>query len=156
MNIPPTIQAAAKALYTRFKASDYNIQPLVELGAMVAHADGTVDEKEIAALHAIYQALFNEKMDAKRVRLAIDQSLRLTQNVDLEKRARFIAEILVDCNAVEEGLMVALTVAFASDGLSDAERKVVARVARIADFADSDLDALITRVRELIEANPTE
>ena len=43
-----------------------------------------------------------------------------------------IAEILVDCDAVEPGIVVALAIAYASEGFSQAERVVVERIADAA------------------------
>jgi tellurite resistance protein len=59
---------------------------------------------------------------------------------------RVIAEILMDCDAVEEGITVALAVAYASGGLSDAERTLIASLARAAGLPEQRLDALTRAV----------
>jgi hypothetical protein len=65
-----------------------------------------------------------------------------------EPRARLVAAILSDCDAVEHGLRVALAIAFASQGLTDAERTVIDRIADAARVPKSRVDELVEEVRK--------
>jgi hypothetical protein len=77
------------------------------------------------------------------VRHLVRTSLQVVEAAGVQARAQLLAEVLLDCDAVEPGLLVALTVAFASEGLSSAERGVIEQIARKAGVAKARLEQLI-------------
>ena len=112
------VDDAINVLCTRFEQHGYNPTPIVDLGVLVARADGKVDDAEKKALRDVFEA-----------------------------RARLVAEILKDCDAVEQGIVVALGIAYASEGLSKDERAVIDMIAKAAGLAPERVDALAKQVK---------
>ncbi|MCC6552172.1 MAG: hypothetical protein IT372_04005 [Polyangiaceae bacterium] len=154
MRLPPVVEKAAEALCARFEQGEYNPTPIIDLGALVASADGTVDAQEIDTLRQIVGPMLRARLDGELIGYLIEASAQVIRAAGVEPRVRLLAEILLDCDAVEEGVLVALGVAFASEGLSDPERAVIASLARSARLPDGRLEALITDVRRASEASP--
>jgi len=152
MKSHPTIQRAVDDLCARFEAHDYNPMPIVDLGALVANADGNVDDNEIEALRQMLESLLGAQFNAELTQYLIKASLEIIEAAGVEPRVRLLAEILLDCDAVEEGIIVALGVAYASEGLSDSERRVIAKVAQAAELSESRLDELCKEVGESFES----
>ncbi|MFT3776201.1 MAG: TerB family tellurite resistance protein [Minicystis sp.] len=146
MNPPALIQDSIAVLCTRFTAGGYGLSPIIDLGALVANADGTVDEKELDMLRYLFDAALGSRLGKDALAHLVRSSLQVILEAGLEPRARFLADILVDCNAVEEGLTVALGVAFASEGLSQPERDVIDAIARAARLPQGKVDALAANV----------
>jgi len=152
--VPRPVTEAVEVLCARFEAGDYNPTPLIDIGALIANADGVVDAEEIDTLRRILGPMLGEELEAEVVGFLIDASIRVIQADGVDARARLVAEILIDCDAVEQGIKVALGVAFASNGLSDPERAVIEKLARAAGFPDARLTELIAKVRELYSDIP--
>jgi tellurite resistance protein len=148
------VDTAIEELCSAFAKNGYNPTPIIDLGVLVASADGTVDERERAMLKEIYQALLDTTLTAEVADHLVTASLEVIEAAGAEPRARLVAEILDDCHAVEPGLTVALAVAFASEGLSAAERSVIERVAEAASLPKATLDALIEKVRKHSDPDP--
>jgi tellurite resistance protein len=149
---PPLVMDAIDALCVRFEMGDYNPTPIIDLGVLVANADGAVDAAEVEALGSIIGALLGARMDGELVGFMAQASIDVANQAGAASRARLVAEILMDCDAVEEGLIVALAVAFASEGLKTSERALIASIARAAEYDAGKLDALIERVRSAVAA----
>ncbi len=143
----PMVQNAIDTLLTRFEKGDYNPTPIIDLGVLVASADGSVMAPERAALREIFQALLGAQLSAETVDHLIAASLEVLHVAGIEARARLIAEILVDCDAVEPGIIVALAVALAAEGLSSSERQRIELVADAAGMSSDLLAAAIEGVR---------
>jgi tellurite resistance protein len=152
--VPRPVTEAVEVLCARFEAGDYNPTPLIDIGALIANADGVVDAEEIDTLRRILQPMLGEELEADVVGFLIDASVRVIQGDGVDARARLVAEILMDCDAVEQGLKVALGVAFASNGYSDAEKGVIDKLARAMNFPQPQLDALVAKMRELYSDIP--
>lgn len=150
----PIVERAVETLCTRFEQGDYNPTPIIDLGALVANADGTVDAQEIETLRQIVEPLLRARLDTELIGYLIEASLQVIRLAGVEPRVRLLAEILLDCDAVEEGIIVALGVAYASDGLSAPERNLVASLARAARLAEDRIEALIQEVGRAVEAQP--
>jgi tellurite resistance protein len=141
------VDRAIMELCTRFDAGGYNPTPIIDLGVLVARADGKVDADERRALRDVFEALLDEQLPVDVVGHLISASLEVIEQAGPSARARLVAEILEDCDAVEEGLVVALAIAIASEGFSDAERAVVEQIADDANFPRAELAELVERVR---------
>jgi tellurite resistance protein len=148
------VNSAIEQLCGAFARGGYNPTPIIDLGVLVASADGKVDDGERAMLLDIFQTLLETTLTAEVVDHLVTASLEVIEAAGAVPRARLVGAILRDCNAVEPGLMVALAVAFASEGLSPAERGVVSRIAEAADFGEDRLDALVARVRQMGDVDP--
>jgi len=154
MSPPPLVERAVETLCERFEQGDYNPTPIIDLGALVANADGHVDAQEIDTLRQIVERLLRARLNAELIGYLIGASLQVIRSAGVEPRVRLLAEILIDCDAVEEGITVALAVAYASDGLSASERGLVASLARAAHLPEGRLEALIQEVGRAAEARP--
>jgi len=148
------LQKAVAALCARFEHGGYNSTPAIDLGVLVANADGVVDENETAALGEIFEALFGARFNFELVGFLIQASREVIEAAGVDSRVRLVAEILKDCEAVEQGIAVALGVAYASEGLSDAERGIITRIAKAAELPDERLERLIEKVRISFEGEP--
>lgn len=148
------VDRAIEELCSAFAKNGYNPTPIIDLGVLVANADGTVDERERAILRDIYQTLLETTLSAEVVDHLVTSSLEVIEAAGAEPRARLIAEILRDCDAVEPGITVALAVAFASQGLSSAERKVIERVSDAAGLERAELDAIVQEVGKHSDPDP--
>lgn len=145
---------AIEELCTAFSRNGYNPTPIIDLGVLVANADGEVDEEERAILSDVFQALLETALTPEVVENLVTASLEVIQAAGAESRARLVAEILRDCDAVEPGVLVALAVAFASKGLSSAERAVIDRIAAASGLPKARLGELVERVRSRVEGDP--
>jgi len=152
MKPPELVQQAAGLLRARFDLNEYNPTPIVDLGALVANADGTVDAEEIDALRQLIEPMLGAQLNVELVRYLIEASLKVIAAAGVEPRVRLLAEILMDCDAVEEGIIIALAVAHASEGISDAERAVIDSLARAAELPARRLAHLNDQVRAAFAA----
>jgi tellurite resistance protein len=145
------VVSAIDHLCTAFDKGGYNPTPIIDLGVLVVIADGVVDDQEREVLLDLFQTLLDTTLSADIVDHLVTASMQVAKEAGLEARTRLIAEILLDCDAVEPGVLVALAVAFASEGLSKEERSVIERIADAAELPRSRLDALIERMRARAE-----
>jgi tellurite resistance protein len=148
------ILSAIESLCAVFEEHGYNPTPIIDLGVLVASADGKVDDDERQFLREIFQALLETTVSADIVNHMITASLDVIEAAGSEPRARLVGAILDDCNGVEPGIEVALAVAFASHGLSASERKVIDRIARAGHLRKARLEELIAHVRGAAEGDP--
>ena len=140
------VAAAIDQLCTAFDRGGYNPTPIIDLGVLVVIADGVVDDREREVLLDLFQTLLDTKLSPEVVDHLVTASMQVVEAAGAESRARLIAEILLDCDAVEAGILVALAVAYASEGLSKEERLVIERIADFAELPRSRLEQLIKRV----------
>lgn len=140
------VDPAIDELCLAFERGGYNPTPIIDLGVLVVIADGTVDDKERAVLLDLFQKLLETKLSPEVVDHLVTASVQVVEAAGAEARARLIAEILYDCDAAEAGLVVALAVAYASDGFSAPERIVIERIADAADVPRERLEELIAKV----------
>lgn len=148
------IAASIDELCAAFARHGYNPTPIIDLGVLVASADGKVDERERAMLLDLFQALLETNVTAEVVDNLVSTSLDVIEAAGAESRARLVATILSDCDAVEAGVKVALAIAFASLGLTDAERTVVDRLASAGGMAPARLAELTEEVRRHVDGDP--
>jgi tellurite resistance protein len=151
----PFVREAIERLLQRFEHGDYNPTPIIDLGTLVANADGVVDAHEIETLQQILEPLLGAQLDSELVGYLVNASLSVIKSAGVEPRMRVLSEILMDCDAVEEGITVALAVAYASDGLSEAERSLVMQLAKLCELETGRVAELIKRVgSEMERQNP--
>ncbi len=142
------IAPAIEELCAAFDRGGYNPTPVIDIGVLVANADGEVDEQEHELLSDVFQTLLETSLTPEVVDALISASREVIQAAGAEPRARLVGAILHDCDAAEPGLRVALAIAFASEGLSAAERGVIDRIADAAGVPPGRVDELVEEVKK--------
>ena len=148
------IAKAVDELCTAFQRHGYNPTPIIDIGVLVASADGKVDEREREMLLDIFQTLLDTSLTPEVVDHLVTASLEVIEAAGAESRARLVAEILKDCDAVEPGVRVALALSFASQGMTRAERTVVERIAKCAGVTPARLAELTAEVEKHVDGDP--
>lgn len=148
------IATAINELCDAFERGGYNPTPIIDIGVLVANADGKVDARERDMLLDVFQALLNTTLTPEVVDHLITASLEVIEAAGAESRARLVAAILQDCDAVEPGVRVALSIAFASQGLDKAEAAVIERIASAGGMKASRLAQLTAEIREHADPDP--
>ena len=148
------IAAAIEELCDAFERGGYNPTPIIDIGVLVASADGEVDVHEREMLLDVFQTLLGTSLTAEVVDHLVTASLEVIQAAGAESRARLVAAILRDCNAVDAGVRGALAIAFASEGLSKEERIVIQRIAESGGMSPARLAKLTADVRLHADPDP--
>jgi tellurite resistance protein len=148
------ITAAIEELCDAFEQQGYNPTPIIDIGVLVASADGKVDGREREMLLGVFQTLLGTTLTAEVVDNLVTASLEVIEVAGAESRARLVASILQDCGAVEPGVRVALGLAYASRGLSKEERVVVERIATAGGLSAKRLAELTAEVGKHADADP--
>jgi tellurite resistance protein len=148
------IADAIHELCTAFERGGYNPTPVIDIGVLVASADGKVDEREREMLLDVFQTLLNTRLTAEVVDHLVTASVEVIEAAGAESRARLIAAILKDCDAVEPGVKVAIALSFASQGLTKAEEKVVQRIASEGGLSSARLLELTKEIRKHADPDP--
>jgi len=142
------VDPAIEQLCSAFERYGYNPTPIIDLGVLVASAGGKPDDREREILLDVFSTLLDTKLTPEVVDCLVTASLEVIEAAGAENRARLVAAILHDCDSVEPGVLVALAVAFAREGLSSAERNVIWRVAKAGGLSADRLDELVEAVRK--------
>lgn len=148
------VETAIEQLCTAFERGGYNPTPILDLGVLVANADGQVDPDERAVLLDVFQALLETNVSAAQVDHLIRASVEVIELAGVDARIRLVGAILDDCHAAEPGIRVALAVAYASEGLSAAERDVIDRVADAASLPRERVSELAEEFARHAEQGP--
>lgn len=145
---------AVNELCTAFERGGYNPTPVIDIGVLVASADGKIDAREREMLLDVFQTLLDTTLTAEVVDHLVTASVEVIEAAGVESRARLVAAILTDCNALEPGVKVALALAFASQGLTTAETKVVERIANEGGMSPARLAELTADMRKHADPDP--
>ena len=154
MTMLELVSEAVDQLCLAFDRYGYNPTPIIDLGVLIVSADGKVDAHERDILLDVFQNLLDTKLSGDVLDHLVTSSLQVIEAAGAESRARLIGEILNDCDAAEPGVLVALAVAYASEGLSSEERVVIERIGDAAGLPRARLEELIRRVAARAEGNP--
>jgi uncharacterized tellurite resistance protein B-like protein len=154
MSLLDTVSPAIDELCEAFDKWGYNPTPIIDLGVLVAYADGKIDEKEHAMLQEVFTTLLGTTLNGELVDALVTASVEVIKAAGAEERARLVGTILKDCDAGEPGCVVALALAFASEGLSEGEQLVVNRIADASGVTKEKLAELTKRVRTISDRDP--
>ncbi len=124
---------------------------VVDLLCLVAAADGEVDDDEATALARTMSVLLGGELHDAVVKLLITGSLKEIQSHGFDAKVTLVASALKTYDAVDEGLMLAIAMAYASGGFSGPERGVVFRLARAMGVRDDRVAALLAAVRREVD-----
>ncbi len=143
---------AIEDLCAAFELGGYNPTPVIDIGVLVANADGAVDAREHALLGEVFQTLLETTLTRELVDALIHASVEVIKTAGVEPRVRLVGAILQDCDAAEAGLRVALAIAFASEGLSAAEKSLIHEIAAAAGVQADRVEELVEEVRKHTDA----
>lgn len=155
MSLGSLLEDTVVVLMERLAAMEYYPTPIIDLGVLMAQSDGVIEDEELALLRELFGELLGTKLRGRLAQHLIDASLEVTKMAGAEARIRVLAEVLADCGAVEEGLIIAASIANASHGIGQAERKMLEALARAADAPNSLLGQVIARVEKAPVPLPT-
>lgn len=143
---------AIEDLCAAFELGGYNPTPVIDIGVLVANADGVVNASEHALLGEVFQTLLETTLTRELVDVLIQASVEVIKVAGVEPRVRLVGAILQDCDAAEAGLRVALAIAFATEGLSTAEKAVVHAIAEASGVPADRVEELVEEVRKHTDA----
>jgi tellurite resistance protein len=123
-------------LLAHFPAGDEAFITVVDLAVLVALADGRIDGAEMEALAESIEAMVGARLDAPLIGHLVTESRAQIRAVGPEACARAIGAVLAAHGAAEEGLRLALAVAWASEDVSAVELERIEQVAQAAGVAD--------------------
>jgi tellurite resistance protein len=145
------VKSLMDALQAKLGEGDEAAVAAVDLAVLVAMADGAIDTAERAALASSLEAVMGAAVAPPVVRYLVRESRNQIEVAGANARARAIGRQLAERGAADEGLRLALAIAFASDGLSDPEREIIARVAKAAGVSEARLEALVTAAAHAVD-----
>lgn len=155
MSLGSLLEETVVVLIERLAAMEYYPTPIIDLGVLVAQSDGAIEDDELALLRELFGELLGTKLRGKLAQHLIDASLEVTKMAGAEARIRVLAEVLDDCGAVEEGLIVAASIANASHGIGPTETKLLEALAKASNAPSGMLAAVIKRVEKAPVPLPT-
>ena len=147
MTPPPSIQPLIDEVLTHFQHGDAGISTIVDLSVLVAMADGKIDAVEMAALTESVEAIVGSRLVTSMVKHLVTQSRADIRAKGVEASAKSIGEILARQGAGEDGLLLGLAVAWASEGLAPTERECLEQVGRAAGVSAERFAELAEAVR---------
>ncbi len=137
------MQQQIDALLAHFPAGDDGLIAVVDLAVLVAIADGQIDGAEMTALSESIEAMVGGRLPASLVGHLVTESCAQIRALGPEACARAVGEVLAAHGAADEGIALALAIAWASDGLSTAELERITQLAEAAGVDPARLDELI-------------
>ena len=146
MKIPDMVTQALDRVARKFEDADYNPTPLIDLGAIVANADGKVDDGEKAALAQLLEPLLHAHLVTELVGFPVDASLKVLTRAGTARRLDVLAAILHDCDAVDEAVIVALAIGLSAGKLGDPEKKVIGELGAACELEPERLAELTRQV----------
>ncbi|APR80106.1 Hypothetical protein A7982_05453 [Minicystis rosea] len=136
------LQPLTDALLAKFGSSDKGLTAAVDLTVLVAMADDRIDEAEMEALIASVDGLLGVRLATYVAKHLVTESRDKIRLTGAEARARDIGHTLAVHGAGEEGLRLALAIAWTSEGLAPSERSIIGVVGEAAGVSATRIDAL--------------
>jgi tellurite resistance protein len=135
-------RAIVEGLLKKLAQQGYYPTPIVDLGVLVARADGMIDETEMMLLKELFATALGEKLPTRVVEHLVTASQEVIEAAGVKPRLRLLAEILRDCDAMEEGLRIALAVAHVNSGVHEKESEIIHDLADLGGVPRHRVDAL--------------
>lgn len=147
MSLGGLLKDTVDVLIERLAAMEYYPTPIIDLGVLIAQSDGRIEPDELYLLRELFGELLGTKLRGRLAQHLVEASLEVTKMAGAEARIRVLAEILTDCQAVEEGLIVAASIATV-DEMSPKERRLLEQLAAACRAPSGMLEAVIERVQK--------
>ncbi len=145
------IARALESLCTRVHSHERGVACVVDLLTLVASADGVIDDAEMDALSSSVGVLLGGVRLPKYMRLLVQSSVDEIHKVGAAETMLGIAEVLSETDAVEDGLVMAVAVAYASYGMCPPERATIRALAGVAGVASERCEEIIRQVRAEVD-----
>lgn len=141
------LQPLTDALLSRFGSSDKGLIAAVDLAVLVAMADEHIDAAEMIALQDTIAGLLGVRLAPSLAKHLVTDSRVKIRVTGAEARARDIGHTLSVHGAGEEGLRLALAIAWTSDGLADEERAIIGTIGDAAGVSAARVDELAAEAK---------
>lgn len=126
------------------------IQTFLELGCLVAIADGHADDAERGALHRVLHELCNVELSDEAMAQMIDSAHEVVASDGIETRCDYVGAALKAFGLSELGLELAALIGLVSHGLDQHELAALGRIAAAAGVDEARMSELVATVdREL-------
>ena len=130
------MQRQIDALLAHFPAGDEGLIAVVDLAVLVAIADGQIDDAEMTALAESIEAMVGGRLAASLVGHLVTESRAQIRALGPDECARAVGSMLAARGASEDGVELALAVAWASEDVSAVELERIEQVAKAAGVSD--------------------
>lgn len=135
------------ALLARFGDNDKGLVAAVDVAVLVAMADEKIDKAEMDALAASIEGLIGGEVATFVAKHLVTESRTKIRAVGTAARAREIGGTLTEHGAGEDGLRLAIAIAWVSEGVSEHEKKAITAVAEAAGVSAARVDELIREAK---------
>ncbi len=161
INATPRIAALMPGLIASIReaaGSGSNVdEAIVGLGALVASADGEIDDFEVEVLAHAFQALGKtegrpDAIDTAGVRARVEAAAAQIAKVGSDRYRERLSKQLVEHGALRPGLALACAIAYANSGIAAEERCLIEAIATDGGLGGDALAAIVDQTRTNIEA----
>jgi tellurite resistance protein len=129
-------------LLLKLASHGYYPTPIIDLGVLVARADGRIDDAELLLLKELFGVALGERLPIRVVEHLVYASQDVIEEAGSTPRIRLLAEILLDCEAVESALIIGYALARVDGGHHEKEARVLEELATFAGVSVSTQAAL--------------
>lgn len=152
------VMASLRELSTKLAALNEEhrmiaIHTILELGSLVAIADGEADEAERATLRQVLKELCKVDLSAESMEQMIQSAHDVVASDGMEARCNVIGNNLAALEIAPLGVEVAALVSLVSHGLDLHEMAALATVASAAGMPDGQLDEIIATIDRELSGN---
>ena len=123
-----------------------------DIAVLVAYADGEIDDFEEAALADTMAILWPDASTDSLTQKRFKSSVKATVQMGVSSRTAALAKALVELGMLEEGLTLAIAMAYANSGIALEERSVIEAMATAASVSQETLERLVRATLERIES----
>lgn len=146
------IHTLVERVVEKLDVNGYNPTPILDIAALMANADGKITASEMNALQQVLEPILHQNLDRELVGYLIEASVDVVRQAGVDARIRVIAEIMLDCDAAEDGVLVAFAVGLASGQMEKAERGVIDALARASKLSPDRVSAMENQAKSLFTA----
>ena len=141
------IARSLESLCIRVRAHPRGVACVIDLLTLVASADGVIDDAEIDAITSAVGVLLGGIRLPQYMQLLVRSSVDEIHKLGAAETMLGIAEVLSECRAAEDGLVMSIAIAYASYGMCPPERATIRALAGVVDVNGDRCEELIRLVR---------
>lgn len=137
-----TFAQITDALLLKLALHGYYPTPIIDLGVLVARADGKIDENELLLLKQLFRFALDDRLPIRVVEHLVNASQEVITHAGSKPRLRLLAEIMLDCEATEQALLVGYTIARVDGGMHEMEAETLRDFAIYAGITPARRDEI--------------